>query len=214
MKAPFDLWNKQDEQNYQAILLKNALNSQVSLEQEEWYDKAKIRRTRADILCNGEPTARPLEDKLHYRWIEFYIAGMQRASNHAIRDRADNAAWLILLNTELQALRDWKPRLTRPHTLRRHGFLALRAEYVMKADYSKDSDPIELDTDLDRLQFPRSQREWKFLWEEPKNRCAELFPIITDEYLKIFKPEVVRETYLLTFDLYPAFQNHQLDPQE
>lgn len=210
MKAPIDLWNKQDEEDYKQILLDKALHSEVSLEQEEWHDKAKIRRTRADILCNGDPTARPLKDKLHYRWIEFYIDSMERASNHAIRDRADNAAWLILLENELQALRDWQPRLTRPHTLRRHGFLALRTEYVMKASYSKDSVPITLQKDLDRLQFPKGQREWKFLWEERKNRCAELFPIISDEYLKIFEPEVKRETYLLTFELYPAFQEHQL----
>ena len=210
MKAPIDLWNKQDEEDYKQILLDKALNSEVSADKEEWLEKAKGRRIKADILCNGEPSLRPLELKLHYRWIKFYIDSLQRASNHALEDRAKNAAWLILLETELQALRDWKPRLSRPHTLRRHGFLALRTEYVMKASYSKDSVPITLQTDLDRLQFPKGQREWKFLWQERKNRCAELFPIISDEYLKIFEPEVKRETYLLTFELYPAFQEHQL----
>lgn len=153
---------------------------------------------------------RIIEERMHYRWIRFYHKTMRMAAQKELGSREDRAAWLILLQAELDALKAWNPALHRGHALRRHGFLGLRAEFIILAKYQAGTELIELETDINKSQLEKHEREWELLWEEKKNRCSSIFPILSEETVGDFRTKAIKETFRLTYEAYPAFQKGQL----
>lgn len=210
MDIAVETWSQEDENKYQRLLIDRKIQDAIPSQEQAWFNEAKAKRDKLIAKINRLKSDRPIEERLHYRWISFYLKTMEMAASKELAGRDDRAAWLILLKAELDALTDWKPTLSRAHSLRRHGFLGLRAEFIMLAKYQPGTELITLDTSIDKMQLPRVEREWELLWEEKKNRCALLFPILTEEAAKDFRVKAIKETYRLTFDAYPAFRKDQL----
>lgn len=210
MDIAVETWSQEDEDKYQRLLIDQKIQVTIPSQDQAWFNEAKAKRDKLLARINRLKSDRPIEERLHYRWISFYLKTMEMAASKELRGRDERAAWLILLKAELDALSDWKPALSRAHSLRRHGFLGLRAEFIMMAKYQPGTEPIPLDTNIDMTQFPKAEREWELLWKEKKNRCALLFPILTEEAAKDFRVKAIKETYRLTFDAYPAFRKGQL----
>jgi len=205
MKIPVDKWSYEDEERYKKLLTDKALGKPIPPNEQKWLNDHDWKRTELIDARTKRISGKPVDQRLHYKWIEFYRDTMIDATAHELAGRNKRAAWLILLETELLALEQWNPALTRWHTLRRHGFLALRAEYVMLARYSKDSKEIELNKKIDLSSYPKEQQKWELLWKEEKNRCAEIFPILSPDEVQGFREKVIKETYELTYYCYPAF---------
>ena len=214
MLAVPEFWSHEDEDIYKDLLIKKRVHGILSPEELKWIKESRDKRDELLSLRQRKTTRKEVEERLHYRWIEFYRKGIFEAAKPKVIGRTANAAWLILLDTELQALRDWRPLLTRAHTLRRHGFLGLRAEYVMRALHTEGSKPITLNKNIDKEIFKKEERSWLLLWEEKKNRCAEIFPVLSDEAVTGFRKEVIEETYRLTYESYPAFEEKDLGYKE
>ena len=210
MQIPPEVWSQEDEKKDKKLWIHRRLANHLPIHEKSWLEEVKVKREELIASRTRRMTERPMEQRLHYRWIEFYRKTMEMAAEHNLEGRKDLAAWLILLETELQALRDWNPALTRAHTLRRHGFLALRAEFIMRALNTKDSKTIIINKDIDLTRLPRDERKWELLWTEKKNRCAEIFPVLSPESEQVFREEVTRETYELTYYCYPGFPSHHL----
>ena len=210
MKIPVETWSYENEEKYKRLLVSKRLREEITPDDKKWIkDNKTARQDLIDARTRRMPT-RPITERLHYRWIKFYYKTMRMAVAKDLKGRGPRAAWLILLETELMALNDWKPALTRAHTLRRHGFLALRAEFVMRAEHTKDSTPLIINKEVSLDKLPRDEQKWELLWTEKKNRCADMFPILSADSVQAFRKEVIKETYELTYYCYPAFKEEDL----
>ena len=210
MDIAAETWSQEDEDKYQRLLIDQEIQDTIPSQDQAWFKEAQAKRDEVLAQINRHRSNRPIEERLHYRWISFYLKTMEMAASKELAGQDDRAAWLILLKAELDALTTWKPALSRAHSARRQGFLGLRAEFIMLAKYQPGTELITLDTNIDKTQLPKAEREWELLWEEKKNRCALLFPVLTEEASKDFWVKAIKETYRLTFDAYPAFRKGQL----
>ena len=210
MDIPANAWSLEDERDYQELLIDTRLGEDISDHRQAWFGKAKETRMHYADQCNRRSTDKTITERLHYKWLEFYYKTIRMAAEHDLAGREDRAAWLILLKEELKALEDWNPILSRAHTLKRHGFLGLRAEYIMLAKYLPGTEQITLDTKIDKTRLEKHESGWQLLWEVRKNRCAEDFPILSKEEVKKYRRSVTKETYRLTYESYPAFREGQL----
>ena len=210
MGIPAKEWSLEDERDYQEQLIDIRLKEDIPDHRQAWFGKAKETRKYYADQCNRRSTDKTITERLHYKWLEFYYKTIRMAAEHDLTGREDRAAWLILLKEELNALEDWDPALSRAHTLRRHGFLGLRAEYIMLAKNLPGTEPIILNTKIDESKLEKHELQWKLLWEERKNRCSEEFPVLSKEEVEGYRRRVVKETYRLTYEAYPAFTDGQL----
>jgi hypothetical protein len=210
MDIAVETWSQEDEEKYQRLLIDQHLKNAIPTHDQEWFDKARANRDNLLRQLNPRSSDRPIDERLHYRWIDFYLRSMTMAAKAELSGREKRAAWLILLQAELDALKEWKPVLSRAHSLRRHGFLGLRAEFIMLARYQPGTELITLNTNIDKNQLPKAERGWELLWEERKNRCSTLFPILSEETVGDFRIKAIKETYRLTYEAYPAFRKGQL----
>jgi hypothetical protein len=179
----------------------------ANLEREERLFLRKADRALPALatLRKGAGTAKQVEQKAHYLWLELYRNAMEMALGAHSLEAAEELAWVIVLDEELRVLRELRPRLDLKDTTRRRELIPHQQSWIDEA--AKQGRLLELDL-APPLATLRQQQgaDWSPLWDRPDRLQAKSFPLLTGEQAAAFRQRVGTETERLTKEIYPSLQ--------
>ena len=157
----------------------------------------KVIKSAQKRRVNG---AQPVETKLHYRWVAFNVANLNKFAELAVGEVLDQE---IVYQEQLRALEIYQPVLDQIDTSKRSKFNApVQEMYELAACFGRQ---VSFDqTGWDKALTDNFQREWNPAWAKTGRTVATaLSGDEIAEFRSYIRPEIER----LTREIYPSVAN-------
>ena len=200
-------WNQEDITRYEELWEYCQRWGLINLEREDRQFLKKAEKLIPKLNPKKHSVKKSIEEKSYYLWLSFYLEEI-RSFNKKHLEKDKESVWLILLEEELKLLKEHKPVMGLPDTIKSKNLYKVRKLLLEKAlkkfNALKNEDLFDFDNVLMSIKETKN-KSWKSLIEND-SESGELYPIIEKSFVDDFREDVNKEINAFMIENYPSLK--------
>ena len=200
-------WNQEDITRYEELWEYCQRWGLINLEREDRQFLKKAEKLIPKIHPKKHSVKKSIEEKSYYLWLSFYLEEI-RSFNKKHLEKDKESVWLILLEEELKLLKEHKPVMGLPDTIKSKNLYKVRKLLLEKAfkkfNALKNKDLFDFEKVLISIKETKN-KSWKSLLEND-SQSGELYPIIEKRFVDDFREDVNNEINAFMIENYPSLK--------
>ena len=200
-------WNQEDITRYEELWEYCQRWGLINLEREDRQFLKKAEKLIPKLNPKKHSVKKSIEEKSYYLWLSFYLEEI-RSFNKKHLEKDKESVWLILLEEELKLLKEHKPVMGLPDTIKSKNLYKIRKLLLEKAlkkfNALKNEDLFDFDKVLLSIKETKN-KSWKSLIEND-SESGELYPIIEKSFVDDFREDVNKEINSFMLENYPSLK--------
>ena len=200
-------WNQEDITRYEELWEYCQRWGLINLEREDRQFLKKAEKLIPKLNPKKHSVKKSIEEKSYYLWLCFYLEEI-RSFNKKHLEKDKESVWLILLEEELKLLKEHKPVMGLPDTIKSKNLYKVRKLLLEKAlkkfNALKNEDLFDFDNVLMSIKETKN-KSWKSLIEND-SESGELYPIIEKSFVDDFREDVNKEINAFMIENYPSLK--------
>ncbi len=200
-------WNQEDITRYEELWEYCQRWGLINLEREDRQFLKKAEKLIPKIHPKKHSVKKSIEEKSYYLWLSFYLEEI-RSFNKKHIEKDKESVWLILLEEELKLLKEHKPVMGLPDTIKSKNLYKVRKLLLEKAfkkfNALKNKDLFDFEKVLISIKETKN-KSWKSLLEND-SQSGELYPIIEKRFVDDFREDVNNEINAFMMENYPSLK--------
>ena len=179
----------------------------INLEREDRQFLKKAEKLLPKILNKKASVKKSIEEKSYYLWLNFYLEEIKNF-NESIVPRKQVSVWSLLIEEELKLLKELKPVMGLPDTLKAKNLFVKRKQLIEKAfniyDAKKNKETFDFTEILNKSEKDVS-KSWKSITEKDPE-ANEKFPIVDSKKISALRTEINEDLKSFMRENYPSLK--------
>ncbi len=200
-------WNQEDLSRYEDLWDYSQRWGLINLEREDRQFLKKAEKLLPKIQNKKASVKKSIEEKSYYLWLNFYLEEI-KIFNESFLPKNKVSVWSLLIEEELKLLKELKPVMGLPDTLKAKNLFAIRKELISKSHSKYEANNNEQVFDFSKI-FSKSEKEvsksWKSIIEKDPESNKE-FPIIDSKNVEDLRSEINQDLRFFMSENYPSLK--------
>ena len=200
-------WNQEDITRYEELWEYCQRWGLINLEREDRQFLKKAEKLIPKLNPKKHSVKKSIEEKSYYLWLSFYLEEITSFNKKRL-EKDKESVWQILLEEELKLLKEHKPVMGLPDTIKSKNLYKVRKLLLEKAlknfNALKNEDLFDFDKVLLSIKETKN-KSWKSLIEND-SESGELYPIIEKSFVDDFREDVNKEINAFMIENYPSLK--------
>ena len=200
-------WNQEDLSRYEDLWDYSQRWGLINLEREDRQFLKKAEKLLPKIQNKKASVKKSIEEKSYYLWLNFYLEEI-KIFNESFLPKNKVSVWSLLIEEELKILKDLKPVMGLPDTLKAKNLFEIRKELISKSHSKYEANNIEQVFDFSEI-FSKSEKEvsksWKSITEKDPESNKK-FPIIDSKNVEDLRSEINQDLRIYMSENYPSLK--------
>ena len=179
----------------------------INLEREDRQFLKKAEKLLPKIQNKKASVKKSIEEKSYYLWLNFYLEEI-KIFNESFLQKNKVSVWSLLIEEELKLLKELKPVMGLPDTLKAKNLFEIRKELISKSHSKYEANNIEQVFDFSEI-FSKSEKEvsksWKSITEKDPESNKK-FPIIDSKNVEDLRSEINQDLRIFMSENYPSLK--------
>ena len=179
----------------------------INLEREDRQILKKAEKLLPKIQTTKISVRKTIEEKSYYLWLNFYLDEINIFSKSNL-PKNKCGVWTLLIEEEMKLLRELKPVMGLPDTLKAKNLFENRKELVNKAFREYDAENNDKVFNFDEILNESENnvgKNWKSITEKDPE-ANKTFPIIDTKHIENFRSEIKKDLNLFMKENYPSLK--------
>ncbi len=200
-------WNQEDLSRYEDLWDYSQRWGLINLEREDRQFLKKAEKLLPKIQNKKASIKKSIEEKSYYLWLDFYLEEIKTFNESNVpKDKV--SIWTLLIEEELKLLRELKPVMGLPDTLKAKNLFVNRRQIIEKAfkeyDAKNNNEPFDFINILNTSEKDVS-KSWKSIIE--KDPVAnDFFPIVEIKNAEDLRSEINENLKSFMRENYPSLK--------
>ncbi len=200
-------WNQEDLTRYEDLWDYCQRWGLINLEREDRQFLKKAEKLLPKIQNKKISVKKTIEEKSYYLWLKFYLEEINIFSNFNL-PKNKHGVWTLLIEEEIKLLKELKPVMGLPDTLKAKNLFENRKELINKAfsefDAKKNDKGFNFDDVLNNSEKDVG-KNWKSITEKDPE-ANKTFPIIDCANIEKLRSAIKDDLSLYMKDNYPSLK--------
>ena len=200
-------WNQEDITRYEELWDYCQRWGLINLEREDRQFLKKAEKLIPKIQPKKYSIKKSIEEKSYYLWLNSYLTEITSFDKSNV-DKNRESVWAILLEEEIKLLKDLKPVMGLPDTLKAKNLYKIRKMLIEKAlkkyNSINNKDIFDFDEVLNILKG-NNNKNWKSLVEND-SESGSIYPVIEKSEVVNFRKDVKKEINVFMVENYPSLK--------
>jgi len=202
-------WNQEDLSRYEDLWDYSQRWGLINLEREDRQFLKKAEKLLPKIQNKKASIKKSIEDKSYYLWLNFYLKEIINF-NETYLPKNKFSVWSLLIEEELKLLKEHKPIMGLPDTLKAKNLFANRKELIKKAFNKYDAKNNDKSFDFSEILTTTEKdisKSWKSITEkDPESN--ESFPIVDIKQVEGLRSEINQDLKMYMIQNYPSLKEN------
>ena len=200
-------WNQEDLSRYEDLWDYSQRWGLINLEREDRQFLKKAEKLLPKIQNKKASIKKSIEEKSYYLWLNFYLEEI-KIFNESYVPKNQVSVWTLLIEEELKLLKELKPVMGLPDTLKAKNLVFNRKQIIEKA--FKEYDAKNNNQPFDFLNiFNKSEKDVSKSWKsiiEKDPESNEKFPIVDSNNVEDLRSEINEDLKSFMKENYPSLK--------
>ncbi len=200
-------WNQEDLSRYEDLWDYSQRWGLINLEREDRQFLKKAEKLLPKIQNKKISVRKTIEEKSYYLWLNFYLDEINIFSESNL-PKSKCGVWTLLIEEEMKLLKELKPVMGLPDTLKAKNLFENRKELLNKAFSEYEAENNKKVFNFDEI-IKKSEnnlgKNWKSITEKDPE-ASKTFPIIDRKHIENFRSEIKKELNLFMKENYPSLK--------
>ena len=200
-------WNQEDLSRYEDLWDYSQRWGLINLEREDRQFLKKAEKLLPKIQNKKASLKKSIEEKSYYLWLNFYFEEI-KVFNESNLPKNKFSVWSLLIEEELKLLKELKPVMGLPDTLKAKNLFANRKELINKAftkyDAKNNTKFFNFNEILTNSESDVS-KSWKSITEKDPD-SNDKFPIVDSENVEDLRSEINQDLEKFMRENYPSLK--------
>ena len=200
-------WNQEDLSRYEDLWDYSQRWGLINLEREDRQFLKKAENLLPKIQNKKASIKKSIENKSYYLWLSFYLEEIKNF-NETYLPKNKVSVWTVLIEEELKLLKEYKPVMGLPDTLKAKNLFANRQQLIKKAfnKYeAKNNDKSFNFTEIFTTTEKEISKSWKSITEkDPESNKS--FPIVDIKKVEGLRSEINQDLKKFMIENYPSLR--------
>ena len=200
-------WNQEDLSRYEDLWDYSQRWGLINLEREDRQFLKKAEKLLPKIQNKKVSVKKSIEEKSYYLWLNFYFEEI-KVFNESNLPKNKFSVWSLLIEEELKLLKELKPVMGLPDTLKAKNLFANRKELINKAftkyDAKNNTKFFNFNEILTNSESDVS-KSWKSITEKDPD-SNDKFPIVDSENVEDLRSEINQDLEKFMRENYPSLK--------
>ena len=200
-------WNQEDLSRYEDLWDYSQRWGLINLEREDRQFLKKAENLIPKIQNKKASIKKSIENKSYYLWLSFYLEEIKNF-NETYLPKNKVSVWTVLIEEELKLLKEYKPVMGLPDTLKAKNLFANRQQLIKKAfnKYeAKNNDKSFNFTEIFTTTEKEISKSWKSITEkDPESNKS--FPIVDIKKVEGLRSEINQDLKKYMMENYPSLR--------
>ena len=200
-------WNQEDLSRYEDLWEYSQRWGLINLEREDRQFLKKAEKLLPKIQNKKLSVRKTIEEKAYYLWLNFYLDEINIFSKSNL-PKSKCGVWTLLIEEEMKLLKELKPVMGLPDTLKAKNLFENRKELLNKAFSEYEAENNKKVFNFDEI-LKKSEnnvgKNWKSITEKDPE-ANKTFPIIDTKHIENFRSEIKKELNLFMKEKYPSLK--------
>ena len=200
-------WNQEDISRYEDLWDYSQRWGLINLEREDRQFLKKAEKLLPKIQNKKISVRKTIEEKAYYLWLNFYLDEINIFSKSNL-PKSKCGVWTLLIEEEIKLLKELKPVMGLPDTLKAKNLFENRKELLNKAFSEYEAENNKKGFNFDEI-LKKSEnnvgKNWKSITEKDPE-ANKTFPIIDTKYIENFRSEIKKDLNIFMKENYPSLK--------
>ena len=200
-------WNQEDLSRYEDLWDYSQRWGLINLEREDRQFLKKAEKLLPKIQNKKASVKKSIEEKSYYLWLNFYFEEI-KVFNESNLPKNKFSVWSLLIEEELKLLKELKPVMGLPDTLKAKNLFANRKELINKAftkyNAKNNTEFFNFNEILTNSESDVS-KSWKSITEKDPD-SNDKFPIVDSENVEDLRSEINQDLEKFMRENYPSLK--------
>ena len=200
-------WNQEDLARYEDLWEYSQRWGLINLEREDRQFLKKAEKLLPKIQNKKASIKKSIEEKSYYLWLNFYLEEI-KIFNQSSVPKKQVSVWTLLIEEELKLLKELKPVMGLPDTLKAKNLFVNRKKLIQKAfneyDAKNNKEPFDFSEILNKSEKDVS-KSWKSIAENDPE-ANETFPIVDNKNIEALRTEINLDLKSFMKENYPSLK--------
>jgi len=200
-------WNQEDLSRYEDLWDYSQRWGLINLEREDRQFLKKAEKLLPKIQNKKASVKKSIEEKSYYLWLKFYLEEINNF-NQSYLPKTKFSVWTLLIEEELKLLKELKPVMGLPDTLKAKNLFANRSEIIKKAFNKYDANNNEKSLDFNDILTKTEKdvsKSWKSITEKDI-KSNESYPIVDIKNVEGLRSEINQDLRKFMIQNYPSLK--------
>jgi len=200
-------WNQEDLSRYEDLWDYSQRWGLINLEREDRQFLKKAENLLPKIQNKKASIKKSIENKSYYLWLSFYLEEIKNF-NETYLPKNKVSVWTVLIEEELKLLKEYKPVMGLPDTLKAKNLFANRQQLIKKAFNKYEAENNDKSFNFTEI-FTTTEKEisksWKSITEkDPESNKS--FPIVDIKKVEGLRSEINQDLKKFMIENYPSLR--------
>ena len=200
-------WSQEDLSRYEDLWDYSQRWGLINLEREDRQFLKKAEKLLPKIQNKKASVKKSIEEKSYYLWLNFYLEEI-KIFNESYVPKKQVSVWSLLIEEELKLLKELKPVMGLPDTLKAKNLYVNRKQLIQKAfndyDAKNNNETFDFSQILNKSEKDVS-KSWKSIAEK-HIEANETFPIVDSKNINALRTEINEDLKLFMMENYPSLK--------
>ena len=200
-------WNQEDLSRYEDLWDYSQRWGLINLEREDRQFLKKAEKLLPKIQNKKTSVKKNIEEKSYYLWLDFYLESINVFSKSNI-PKGKYGVWTLLIEEEMKLLKELKPVMGLPDTLKAKNLFKNRKELINKAFIEYDAKNNEKYFNFEEV-LKKSEtkvgKNWKSITEKHPE-ANKVFPIIDIKKIENLRSEIKEDLSFFMRENFPSLK--------
>ena len=200
-------WNQEDLSRYEDLWDYSQRWGLINLEREDRQFLKKAEKLLPKIQNKKASIKKSIEEKSYYLWLDFYLEEI-KIFNESNVPKNKVSIWTLLIEEELKLLKELKPVMGLPDTLKAKNLFVNRRQIIEKS--FKDYDAKNNNEPFDFINiFNTSEKDVSKSWKsiiEKDPEANDSFPIVESKNAEDLRSEINENLKSFMRENYPSLK--------
>ena len=201
------VWNQEDLSRYEELWDYSQRWGLINLEREDRQFLKKAEKLLPKIQNKKVSVKKSIEEKSYYLWLNFYLEEI-KIFNESYVPKNQVSVWTLLIEEELKLLKELKPVMGLPDTLKAKNLFFNRKQIIEKAFKEYDAKNNKEHFDFVNI-FNKSEKDvsksWKSIIEQDPE-ANQTFPIVESKNVEDLRSEINEDLKSFMRGNYPSLK--------
>ena len=200
-------WNPEDLSRYEDLWEYSQRWGLINLEREDRQFLKKAEKLLPKIQNKKISIKKTIEEKSYYLWLNFYLDEINIFCRSNL-PKNKYGVWTLLIEEELKLLKELKPVMGLPDTLKAKNLFEIRKELINKAFSEFEAKNNDKVFNFDGV-LKNSEKDVGVYWKsiiEKDPQANKTFPIIDTKNIEKFRSTIKENLSFYMKDNYPSLK--------
>tara|TARA_Y100001968_G_scaffold333950_1_gene401715 strand:+ start:7795 stop:8523 length:729 start_codon:yes stop_codon:yes gene_type:complete len=202
-------WNQEDISRYEELWDYCQRWGLINLEREDRQFLKKAEKLIPKLQPKKQSLKKSIEEKSYFLWLNFYLKEID-AFDKSNLEKDKKSVWSTLIEEEIILLKEFKPVMGLPDTLKAKNLYKIRKKLIEKAfknhKAKENKNLFNFDIVLNYLDNNKNKiKSWKSILEND-SESGKFYPIIDNKLVDSFRKDVKKEIKDFMIKNYPSLK--------